>query len=239
MPINLPIHINPFSFPSGYCPATWNVFVNDLTSRITGYVEGTYNLFNYGPTAPTDPNDRLKPWLKLDGSGFPVSWYVYVGGTVAAWVWPHEIAASSAFRQIFTGPSTDIDTLDGGEAGAVTDSSGPFWAIDSAFEARSPMGVAAVIPGTATAFPVTTNYGEAQHTLTTAEMPSHTHSISATPPTYDINGASTRTLFGTGDYFTTTGNTGAAGSGGAHNNVHPVYAVYFLKRTARIYRRAT
>jgi len=239
MPINLPIHLNPFSFPSGYCPTSWNQFVADFVARTTGYLEGSYNTFNYGQTAPTDPNDRMKPWLKLDTNGFPVSWYVWVGNTVAAWVWPHEIQAGSGFRQIYTGLPATIDTLDGGEAGAVTDSSGPFWAIDSVFEARSPMGVAAVIPGTATPFPVTTNYGEAQHTLTLAEIPDHTHTISATPPTYDINGASTRTLFGTGDYFTTTGNTGTSGGGDEHNNVHPVIAVYFLKRTARIYRRAS
>lgn len=238
MAINLPIVLNPAAFPAGYCPTSWQQLANDLAQLTTGYLEGNYSTFNYGPTTP-GVNDRSKPWLRTTASGLPDSWYVYGGSTVAAWIWPHPVAALSDFRVMYAGSAVSITTLDGGDSNPIGDASGPFWEIDTAFESRSPMGVAAVISGTATPFPVGTNYGEAQHTLTSSELPSHAHTISA-GTTLDVNGGGTRTLFGTDDaaIFTTTRNSGSVGSDAAHNTVHPVRAVYMLKRTARIYKKA-
>ena len=70
--------------------------------------------------------------------------------------------------------------------------------------------------------------GTKTHTLTTAEIPSHTHSISnfedptGTGSTGSANGASS---------FSTV-NTNATGGGSAHNNIQPSIVVYMWKRTA-------
>ena len=238
MAINLPVVLNPAAFPAGYCPTSWQQFANDFASLTTGYLEGNYSTFNYGSSTPS-VNDRAKPWLRTTATGLPDSWYVYGGTTVAAWIWPHPVPALSDFRMMYSGSSASITTLDGGDSDPIGPASGPFWEIDSAFESRSPMGVAAVVSGTAVPFPVGTNYGEAQHTLVTDELPKHTHTISAAI-NMDVDQTSTRTIFGADDpaVFTTTRNTGETGNDQPHNTVHPVRAVYILKRTARIYKKA-
>lgn len=75
--------------------------------------------------------------------------------------------------------------------------------------------------------------GEYEHTLTTNEMPSHTHSSSM----HNTDGAGVNYLNvqkadpGMG---LTTGNTGttAAGGGHAHNNMQPYVVVYMWRRVA-------
>jgi len=71
--------------------------------------------------------------------------------------------------------------------------------------------------------------GAETHTLSTAEMPAHTH-------TYDKQGTSTDALSIHDTVRTTAGNastnTGSTGGGGAHNNLQPYVVVYMWKRTA-------
>ena len=79
--------------------------------------------------------------------------------------------------------------------------------------------------------------GEAAHTLTVEEMPSHNHSLSDPidknsiklgSMTGDANWALTKRATSY-DYNLTTNNTGG---GAAHNNMPPYIAVYVWKRTA-------
>lgn len=70
--------------------------------------------------------------------------------------------------------------------------------------------------------------GEATHTLTVDEMPSHTHS---TP----VKSGSYITMDGSGNTWVPIYNNdyvGYTGSGQAHNNMPPYLAVYMWKRTA-------
>ena len=69
--------------------------------------------------------------------------------------------------------------------------------------------------------------GAETHTLTTAEMPAHTHTYGKSTTTesmsiHDISG-----LRGAA-----TTDTGSTGGGGAHNNLQPSVTVYMWKRTA-------
>jgi len=69
--------------------------------------------------------------------------------------------------------------------------------------------------------------GSKTHTLSTSEMPAHTH-------TYD-QASSPSGKSGGGDSVyeaVSTGSTGSTGGGSAHNNVQPYIVVYFWKRTA-------
>ena len=72
--------------------------------------------------------------------------------------------------------------------------------------------------------------GEKTHTLTTSEMPSHTHNV------YGRTGS---TAAGSDCYqgrnwngTAVTTSTGSAGGGGAHNNLQPYITCYMYKRTA-------
>lgn len=76
--------------------------------------------------------------------------------------------------------------------------------------------------------------GEATHTLTESEMPSHNHAVyfpndgaadHSAPGNYP-DGPSDSTYYAVGSY------TSSAGGGGAHNNMPPYLAVYVWKRTA-------
>lgn len=76
--------------------------------------------------------------------------------------------------------------------------------------------------------------GEATHTLTASEMPSHNHAVyypnagaadHSAPGNYP-DGPSDSTYYAVGSY------TSSAGGGGAHNNMPPYLAVYVWKRTA-------
>jgi microcystin-dependent protein len=70
--------------------------------------------------------------------------------------------------------------------------------------------------------------GEKTHTLTEPEIPAHTHSYLQTPWTgsrYDGSSSPLMTQ-------QTSGTTGSAGGGQAHNNLQPYITVYMWRRTA-------
>ena len=69
--------------------------------------------------------------------------------------------------------------------------------------------------------------GEATHTLTVDEMPSHNH-------TYTISGNETGTAWygAKGTAKGTSQSSGNTGGGAAHNNMPPYLAVYMWKRVA-------
>jgi hypothetical protein len=72
--------------------------------------------------------------------------------------------------------------------------------------------------------------GAKTHTLTTAEMPAHTHTYEKS--TTQTNALSYAVENANNDGLLTTTNTSSAGSGSAHNNLQPYIVVYFWKRTA-------
>ena len=99
--------------------------------------------------------------------------------------------------------------------------------------------------GAGTAYPSGSTGGEATHTLTTAEIPSHTHTeyfYAESSGTFTVPAGNSSIVPTTGyKYYTSDGSskargvlgsTGAVGSGNAHNNMPPYMAVYMWYRTA-------
>ncbi len=72
--------------------------------------------------------------------------------------------------------------------------------------------------------------GEKTHTLVTAEMPSHRHSVAAGGLTQ--HGGNNTKLAGAGGSNSWDPDTDLTGGDGAHNNLQPYITVYFWKRTA-------
>ena len=73
--------------------------------------------------------------------------------------------------------------------------------------------------------------GAKTHTLSTAELPAHTHSLAILVD----GGGSGSGLYSSSSMTSTaqsTQNSNSTGSGGAHNNLQPYIVVYFWKRTA-------
>ena len=86
-----------------------------------------------------------------------------------------------------------------------------------------------VLVGAGTDFPAGTTGGEATHTLTVEEMPTHTHP-STTPNTIQntATGSSAYGYIGDGSYT----NSGTSGGGAAHNNMPPYLSVYMWERVS-------
>lgn len=75
--------------------------------------------------------------------------------------------------------------------------------------------------------------GEASHTLTVSEIPSHSHTYSDTQSrlaqgSYGYN--ANDTMYD--QFFSQSKSTGSSGGGGAHNNMPPYLVVYIWKRIA-------
>lgn len=86
--------------------------------------------------------------------------------------------------------------------------------------------------GMSSSYPAGSQGGEASHTLTTEEMPAHTHG-------YDFTGQSTvtgvtaiRLYDADGRKNEYQGASASAGGGAAHNNMPPYLSIYIWKRTA-------
>ena len=78
-----------------------------------------------------------------------------------------------------------------------------------------------------------TTGGEAEHTLTAEELPTHQHPIWAPNASGEANAAIGLPQTGSKNtYYAEASKTGGAGGGKAHNNMPPYLAVYVWRRTA-------
>ena len=73
--------------------------------------------------------------------------------------------------------------------------------------------------------------GSKTHTLTTAELPSHTHGLNI-PSSENGGSYNAHALFPDGSSSNQAFTTDSTGSGSAHNNVQPYIVAYMWRRTA-------
>jgi hypothetical protein len=174
MPLFNLISLTPPTLPTGYCPGSYqeltNVIISGTVATFNSTIGNTY--FNTGSTIPTVDN-QIYPWL--DDQGL---WWVFRGGV---WARIHPVPPSSAERRIFVGSTNDLLSYDGGDGTSATPTnySGAMWEVDTAFEAKFPVGAGTFTnSGVVTAGSSTTSTsitGEDQHTLTLAQTPFNDH----------------------------------------------------------------
>lgn len=208
--------------------------------------------WNIGNTVPA-PEDRIWPWLRLDGDGRPDGVYYYVGGS---WLSKHESAPGTVI--MWEGLEANIDAFDGGETAAITPTTGPFWEKVDEMDGRIPVG-----PGELDAGPPAINVainedkGAYEVQLTSANIQRHRHHVLARQtvsggslPTgsnqvADDGGGNAQENYimqGTGT-AATRGRTSFVEDGSQDDPNEPfpilpqVRGIWFLRRTARTHHR--
>lgn len=192
--------------------------------------------------AEPDVEDRDKAWLRTV-AGAPASPYVWQFFN-GAWTAKHFMAASSGLIMLYEGSAASVDTIDGGTAGAVTTDSGPFWEIVATMAGRVPVGVGTLAPSS-TVLNLGDLGGFDEHVMTNAQMPEHTHRITAHGTSNPSNGNGvigggngTTGPFTYDDTAISTSNHLSIELQGGDDPVPtmpPYRALHFIRRTARVY----
>lgn len=233
-----------------------------LLNFIAAYVGITggqsFNGLNFGATTPT-PENRDKPWFKTDGSGNPIGLYSWNG---TAWATIPTNIASGPTAQRPSSPSIGTEYFDttigclliyaskgwttaSGSVGDVKEvkaadlstalTNNPGWVQDT-----DSVGLVIGGAGDATAITAPHPYGsvvgEEAHTLTIAETPAHTHTLTGTNNWAAYSGQHQNGSQPAGVYPIVTGQatastTGSSGSGGAHNTMQPTIFYHRLLKS--------
>lgn len=99
-----------------------------IPSGLLGIVMGT--------TTPT-VDQQSYAWLKLDTNGAYINLFTFSGGV---WVAPHPIPPSSSERILWADSLANLALYQGGDAGAITPTTGAFWVEDTDFTDKIPKG---------------------------------------------------------------------------------------------------
>src|SRR3990167_283235 len=254
MPTQYPL--TPGSLASNCWPAAPQTLYNEMFQK--GYVTLDLQGVIMSQAAP-GATDRDKLWVKLDISNQPVGIFKFQGGN---WIWPHEIPPSDKRLIPFYGSAAEIITLDGGEAGAISTTTGAFWQEHSTIVGRVPIGVG-LIPGSdpAVTTAVEDTGGAAQVEMDATHLAPHQHIVPAcaiasntTDPAPTGSPATVQYGIGkdqgtgrvidstSGDWERAFPLTSEAPDTTVTPQeglpiMPPYYAVYFLKRTIRQFRR--
>lgn len=229
------------TLPQGACPTNYQ----SLLDLFAQFMSVTFpSSFTGVIVSAAQPTDTSRAWVQLDSNGRFIRLYTFAQGH---WLAPHPLV--SGFIMIWPFALPDFTTFDGGNSNPAGPQSGPMWqqAADSAgnliMAPGFPLGAGALASG-AVINPGSVG-GEESHSLTTPEMPPHTHEMSqfgkasATGNTTGV--AQGLVSYGVGAVGPITTLPDSAGGTGAtpvvtpHNNMPPYYGVYFLQRTSRLF----
>lgn len=229
----VPVNISTTSVPEDFCFRNWPQAWAFLTSLLAAELAGTANLFNVGSTKP-GPDEIDRPWIKTDSAGRIEGVYTHSDG---AWVAKHPMPAGAII--LYQGDPSLIDTYDGGEAGAITATTGPMWQKLSDMDGKIPIGPGTLPSGRVIA--VNGTLGEEKFELLEEHLPRH-----------DIEGyfiidnanLGTPGLISDDDRAGSKNGTIVDSFGGdangdttPHENMPPVVGKYFLIKTTRTHYR--
>lgn len=227
----VPVIITTAAPPADYCPSSFAEGWTFGASLLIGSLSGENNTYVVSATTPAVA-DQDKVWVRIDSAGRLLRIYKFSGG---AWVSPHPAFAGMVV--MWEGNPGDIPTLDGGEAGTVTSTTGPMWERVTEMDARFPIGPG-TLPSTL-ALNVGDTGGEEEVELEEENLPLHEiegyaleegagRSNRLISDDDRVNTATTADSFG-GD---------ADGNTVPHNNMPPYRVINFIRKTARGWYRA-
>lgn len=240
------------------CPQTLQQLAQAIVNALTVTLPGNFATFNIGSDTPT-PSNRDKLWYRVDASCVPMGWYIWTG---AAWTRAIPLGTSPGTVDHYW--STDLAGLTVAEARAAisfrdtgdtypgspstTLHTNPFWLLCDGTTVgglTTPDLLGRVIVGAGNGSGLTVRAqgdtgGAESITLTTAEIPEHTHPITAvgtdSPSNgYGYIGGSNSAATGPFTYDNASSLIQIANTGGglAHQNMPPFNCIYPVIRTAR------
>lgn len=216
--------------------------------HVVGY--GDFKGINFGVQTPS-AQDRDKPWYRINAEGNLMGWYGWSGSawSKAADIAPHGPTANRPANPVTGSVYFDTDLkasiiyernawrLDDGNSpgtlkmwdGPTADAAlaaNPGYSIFSRMAGRSPMG--AGLGDGLTERVAGETLGNETHALTVDENAPHNHGFSV--PRFPGDGSGTFGSGGSNRAADWTGTTSTAGQGKPHNNLHPVYVCWVLRK---------
>lgn len=218
------------NIPTGTCYSTEQERLTDYANKLVVTWPATATLVVTSSSTPA-VSDQDKTWVRLNVDGSLDGVYTFFNGQ---WASPHPLQPGDIL--LWGGDISTIATKDGGAAGTVSQTTGPFWEELTDARGRSPMHPGTLDSGATLA--VLGTMGEEKHLQTKAEVGIHRHTIEELHLGQRNSGGgtvATRTSTDPAGGFETEFNQETAEQE-AFNVVHPVYGLYLIRRTARIYK---
>lgn len=232
MPTNPQVTLTSGTLPSGFCPSNEQERFNEYVKRTTGQLPGSYSTIVFQNAKP-GVVDQDKLWMRTNADGTLDRAYTFSNGI---WRSPHAVPTN--FTWLYWGAITDVDSLDGGSAGTVTATSGPFWAEVTEARGRFPVHPDPNKVLLTTPISVKGTGGEETHTLVPGALPDHVHQLKGSDLAINYGSGTLAAAFLKRDVAITSVVETTADSGGngkPHNNMPPYIGLYLLRRTPRLY----
>jgi hypothetical protein len=143
------LEVIPATFSPGYCPENNQTLANDIAAGMRVLFPSELGTVIVSPNEPT-VEQRTSVWNRLDPiSGIITGTFTW-SPLFGTWLSPHPIPPSGSMRQLWVGTLNALETYDGGEAGTISQTTGPFWSADLLFADTWPLGVGtiALLPAT-------------------------------------------------------------------------------------------
>lgn len=214
--------------PEGLCYSTLSADIPIIAQYLRAVFDGN-EINSESSTPPAENRDR--PWHRTNADGTDDGWWTFYNGF---WIQKHPMAIGSVI--MFEGTQGDIETFDGGEAGAITNITGAFWQPVTEMAARSPIHPGTLASGAV--INVGDNIGQEKIVMTLANLIEHDHDI--TVFSSGATGGDGGEIFNEpdpGEERIRTTHTEGSNPPDGMDNMHPSRGIWFIRRSARLYRR--